>query len=78
MNQITITGITGGTYPISVYIYDSFGNNETLLGSINPGPVPPEVSFSSVIPSKFDMAPQILLKLIDSENCILETITICT
>ncbi len=78
MNQIRINNISGGTYPISVYIADSLGNNETFLGVINPGPVPPVVTYNSTIPSIFYTAPQILLKLIDSNNCQIFKLLDCT
>ena len=35
MTQVRITDISGGTYPISVYISDVYGNNQTLLGIIS-------------------------------------------
>jgi len=35
MTQVRITDISGGTYPINVYIADVYGNNQSLLGDIN-------------------------------------------
>ena len=35
MNQVRITEISGGTYPIDVYISDVYGNYQSLLGTIN-------------------------------------------
>lgn len=78
MTQIRITNISGGTYPISVYISDSLGNNEVLLGTINPGPVPPVVTYNSTVPPIFSTAPQILLKLVDSNNCQIFKLLDCT
>ena len=69
MTQVTITDISGGTYPISVYIADVYGNNRYLLGTISSGPVPPVVQYNSVIPTIFNTAPEIMLLLVDSENC---------
>ena len=77
MVQVRITGITGGTYPISVYISDVYGNNSTLIGSINPGPVPPTVSYNTVIPSIFSTAPEIMLTLTDSNGCSVFKILSC-
>lgn len=78
MTQIRIDNITGGTYPISVYIADHYGNNKTLIGTINPGPVPPTVSYNSTIPSIFSTAPQIMLILVDSLGCEIFHILDCT
>jgi hypothetical protein len=78
MNQVRITEISGGTYPISVYISDVYGNNQTLLGTISSGPVPPVVEYNTVIPSIFSTAPEIMLKLVDSNNCEVFKILQCT
>ena len=78
MNQIRINEISGGTYPISVYISDIYGNNSSLLGTISSGPVPPMVYFNSVIPSIFLGADQIILRLIDDNNCEVFKILDCT
>lgn len=69
MIQIVVNQISGGTYPISVYISDINGGNETLLGIIEDGPVPPVVEYDTVIPPIFQTAPQILLKMVDNNNC---------
>lgn len=78
MTQVRITEISGGTYPISVYIADVYGNNQTLLGTITTGPVPPTVEYNTVIPSIFNTAPQIMLLLVDSNNCQIFKILDCT
>jgi hypothetical protein len=78
MNQVRITEISGGTFPISVYISDVYGNNQTLLGTINSGPVPPTVEYNTVIPSIFNTAPEIMLRLIDDNGCDIFKILQCT
>ena len=78
MVQVRIDNITGGAYPINVYIADVYGNNEHLIGIINPGPVPPEVSFNSSIPAIFYTAPEIMLKLVDANGCVVFKILDCT
>lgn len=78
MNQIRITNISGGSYPMSVYVSDSSGNNETFLGSINPGPVPPIVTYNTTIPPILSTATQILLKIVDNNNCQLFKLLDCT
>lgn len=78
MVQVRIDFISGASYPVTVYIADVYGNNETLLGSINAGPVPPEVSYNSVIPPIFYTAPQIMLILRDASGCELFKILDCT
>jgi hypothetical protein len=78
MTQITITDISGGTYPISVYIADVYGNNGYLLGTISPGPVPPTVYYNTVIPTIFNTAPEIMLLLVDDNDCEIFKILDCT
>ena len=78
MTQVRITDISGGTYPISVYISDVYGNNSTLIGTITPGPVPPTVEYNTTIPSIFNTAPQILLTLVDANNCSIFKLLDCT
>lgn len=79
MVQVRLTEITGGTYPISVYISDIYGNNQTLLGTISTGTsVPPIIYYNTVIPSIFQTAPEIMLKLVDANNCEAIKILDCT
>jgi hypothetical protein len=78
MIQVRIESISGCTYPMSVYVSNIFGNYETLIGIINPGPVPPPQSFSSTIPEIFDTAPEIMVKVISSEGCETTKILDCT
>jgi hypothetical protein len=77
MIQVRITSISGGTYPINVYIADVYGNNKSLLGTISSG-VPPTVSYNSVIPAIFQTAPEIMLILTDSSGCEVFQILDCT
>jgi hypothetical protein len=79
MTQIRITDISGGTNPINVYISDVYGNNQSLIGTIATGTtVPPTVYFNTVIPSIFNTAPQIMLTLVDANNCTIFKILDCT
>ena len=78
MTQIRIDEISGGTYPISVYIADVYGNNRALLGTIGTGPVPPTVYYNTVIPSIFSTAPEIMLLLVDDNDCEVFKILDCT
>lgn len=78
MVQVRIDFISGASYPVSVFIADVYGNNEAFLGTINPGPVPPEVAYNSVIPAIFQTAPQIMLILRDSAGCEIFKILDCT
>jgi len=78
MKQIRITEISGGTYPVSVYIADVYGNNQTLIGTISDGPVPPTVTYNTTIPSIFNTAPEIMLLLVDGTNCQVFRILECT
>lgn len=77
MKRIVLTGITGSTYPISVYIADLNLNNQTLIGTINTGPVPPQVDFYSTIPSVFQTANEVIILLKDSLGCQLFSLNLC-
>jgi hypothetical protein len=79
MVQVRITEITGGTYPIQAYLSDIYGNNQFLLGTINSGDAPPPtLSYNSTIPEIFQTAPQIMLTLVDANNCQVIKILDCT
>lgn len=78
MVQIRITEISGGTYPIQVYIADVYGNNQYLLATISSGPVPPVQTYNSTIPSIFETAPELMLKLVDDNGCEIFKILDCT
>lgn len=41
MNKLVIQSVSGATYPLYVYVSDSYGNNQTYLGNIPTGPIPP-------------------------------------
>lgn len=69
MTQVRINEISGGTYPVDIFIADVYGNNKSLIGTILSGPVPPTVSYNTVIPSIFDTAPEVMLLMIDSVGC---------
>jgi|LauGreDrversion4_2_1035121.scaffolds.fasta_scaffold16164_2 hypothetical protein len=76
-NQVVVTEISGGTYPINVFISDVYGNYETFLGTINSGPVPPNIEYNTVIPPIFQTAPEILLKMVDANNCQVFKVLTC-
>ena len=69
MRQTRIVEISGGTLPISVIMSDKYGNNSAILGTISSGPVPPTVSFNATIPPILQTADEVLLTLIDANNC---------
>jgi len=77
MRQIRITEISGSTYPISVYIADIYGNNQTLIGIIPSGPVPPTIAYNITIPAIFETAPEVMLLLIDNNGCQIFKILDC-
>jgi hypothetical protein len=70
--------ISGGTFPIDVFIADKFGNNKVFLDTIISGPVPPVVRYNSIIPPLFKNAPSLMLILKDSNGCELFKILECT
>ena len=78
MVQIRITNISGGTYPIDVYISDVYGNNKSYLTTITSGPVPPTLFYTAIIPPIFETAPEILLTLVDANGCELFELIPCS
>lgn len=79
MVQVRITEISGGTYPINVYIADVYGNNQFLLGTLSIGTtVPPTLYYNTTIPAIFQTAPEIMLKMIDANGCEIFKILDCT
>jgi hypothetical protein len=78
MVQIRITEISGGTYPIDVILSDIYGNYATTLATISTGPVPPVQTYNSTIPSIFQTAPEVMLKLVDANDCEIFKILDCT
>ena len=77
MTQVRIDFISGASTPVQVYIADVYGNNQSLIGTINTT-VPPEISYNSSIPPIFNTAPAIMLKLVDANGCELFKILDCT
>jgi hypothetical protein len=77
MVQIRITNITGGTYPIDVYISDVYGNNQSYLTTITSGPVPPTLFYTTIIPSIFNTASEVMLRLVDANGCEIFEILPC-
>jgi len=68
MTRVEILSVTGGTYPINVYVSDYYGNNETLIYTITgSNPVPPQTG--ATLSAVFATAPAILLKMVDANNC---------
>ncbi len=66
MSTIEIYAISGVTLPYDVYACDVYGNQCVLISTIN-SPVPPVITLT--LPSQFDSAPAIGLKIIDSAGC---------
>lgn len=58
--SIDITGISGGTVPINIYVCDEYGNNCTFLGT-SPG--------IFVLPVLLQTATTIMVKVVDSTSC---------
>jgi hypothetical protein len=77
MVQIRITNISGGTYPIDVFISDIYGNNEYYLTQITSGPVPPTLFYTAIIPPIFETASEIRLRLVDANGCEMFEILPC-
>jgi hypothetical protein len=71
MTQLIITSITGLTIPYFGYACDVYGNQCQPLGIITTVPT------TITLPSQFDMAPAIGLKLTDTNGCEKFSILIC-
>ena len=78
MTQVRINEISGGTYPVDIFIADVYGNNKSLIGTILSGPVPPTVFYNTVVPSIFDTAPEVMLLMVDSVGCEVFKILNCS
>jgi hypothetical protein len=66
MTSIEITNISGLSYPYEIYVCDVFGNQCVLIATINTS-VPPSNSF--ILPSQFNNAPAVGVKIITSNDC---------
>jgi hypothetical protein len=66
MSTITINNING-VPPYDIYVCDIYELNCTIVTS-GVTSVPPPVTFS--LPPKFQTAPTVIIKIIDSQNCI--------
>lgn len=68
MTRVEILSVTGGTYPINVYVSDIYGNYQTLIYTITSGnPIPPQTG--ATLSSVFATAPAILLTMVDANGC---------
>jgi hypothetical protein len=63
MTELTINSISGFTLPFSGYGCDVYGNNCIYIGEIITTPT------TITLPSQFNNAPIIGLKLIDNSGC---------
>ena len=66
MTQIEITGVSGVTLPYDLYACDVYGNQCVLISTINTQ-VPPSISI--VLPTAFNSAPAVGIKIIYSLGC---------
>jgi len=66
MTSIILNSITGLTYPYDIYVCDVYGNNCGYIVQINSS-VPSSVEV--VLPSPFDMASAVGIKIITSDGC---------
>lgn len=66
--SIDITGVSGGTAPISFYACDQYGNNCSLLGT-TPGVY--------ILPTLLQTATTLMIKSVDITGCIYFKIISC-
>lgn len=69
LKQVRVINISNSSYPVDVSIADINANNKVSIGTINPGPVPPTVTFNTTIPSLFQGADEVMLILTDNNGC---------
>ena len=75
MQNVTISNISGLTQPYDIYACDVYGNQCVLIATIRTS-VPPSIIIN--LPSMFDTAPAVGIKIITSDGCErLETVN-CT
>ena len=74
MAYIEISSITGIS-PYQLYVSDIYENNETFIGSFS-GTIPPVQFF--LMPEKYNTAPIVKIKIIDSRNCIQSINSTCS
>jgi len=70
--RLTIQSITG-TSPYDFYVCDIYENNCSLLGSVSTDS--PDQIFT--LPALFNFAPQIMVKMVDANNCEIKKILTC-
>jgi len=66
MTNIIFTSLSGET-PLSIYVSDAFGGNETYLGQVTTLPIVGEVFFN--LPEIFHLAPQVTIIVEDNTGC---------
>lgn len=75
MARIELASVTtGATSSYNVYVSDVYGNNLTLLGSVNQD-IPPQQFF--YLPEIFENAPAIIIKLVQSNGCEIFQVVEC-
>lgn len=74
MTQITLSGITGSSYPMDVYVADYYGNNKTYLGQISAA-TPTVYEYP---PSLFNTAPEVMVIMSGSDGCEVFKIISCS
>jgi hypothetical protein len=66
MRQIQITSVTSTTLPYNLFACDVYGNQCVLIATVNTS-IPPPILIT--LPTQFNNAPALGLKLIDSLGC---------
>ena len=70
-SKITISSVSGASAPYTLYVCDANGNNCVILTT----DASPTGDF--FLSSFFDGAPSVMLKIIDSNNCVYFEILPC-
>jgi len=66
MTSILISNILGLTYPYNIYVCDVYGNSCIYVAEVLTS-IPPTIEI--VLPTQFDMAPAVGIKIIASDGC---------
>jgi len=67
MTSIEITDIPTGVLPYNVYVCNVYGTNCVFISTISSS-VPPSITI--LLPTPFDTAPSIGVKIITNDGCV--------
>src|SRR6056300_1571193 len=66
MTQIDIIGISGATYPVTIYECDVYQNQCVLIATLYSAPSP---NITIILPPQFDTSPAVGILIRDNREC---------